>query len=153
VRDVVGRSTDPAFKYTLLVDGNYFKPCWVVVEEELDAKSDDRRSFDFGRNGGEPFLRKKEAHPSLVYVPYTTIEGGDNRYSAIAAASILAKDAHDTWIDAMCDQHPALEERYGMRSHVGYGTRRHLDGIATHGITQWHRRTFGLCKTAPLNPI
>ena len=110
-------------KYTLLVDGNYFKPCSVVVEEEL------------------------------VYVPYTTIEGGDNRYSAIAAASILAKDAHDTWIETMCDQYPALEERYGMRSHVGYGTRRHLDGIAAHGITQWHRRTFGLCKTAPLNPI
>ena len=124
VRDVIGKSTELGSKYTLLVDGNYFKPCSVVVGEE-----------------------------ELVYVPYTTIEGGDNRYSAIAAASILAKDAHDTWIETMCDQHPALEERYGMRSHVGYGTRRHLEGIATHGITQWHRRTFGLCKTAPLNPI
>lgn len=123
VRDVIGRPNRSCVDYTLLVDGNYFKPCSVVVGEEL------------------------------VYVPYTTIEGGDNRYSAIAAASILAKDAHDTWIETMCDQYPALEERYGMRSHVGYGTRRHLDGIAEHGITQWHRRTFGLCKTAPLNPI
>ena len=125
VRDVIGQmnNTSTNTKYTLLVDGNYFKPCSVVVGEEL------------------------------VYVPYTTIEGGDNRYSAIAAASILAKDAHDTWIGTMCDQYPALEERYGMRSHVGYGTRRHLEGIATHGITQWHRRTFGLCKTADVNPV
>ena len=125
VRDVIGQidKTMVNQKYTLLVDGNYFKPCSVVVGEEL------------------------------VYVPYTTLEGGDNRYSAIAAASILAKDAHDTWIGTMCDQYPALEERYGMRSHVGYGTRRHLEGIATHGITQWHRRTFGLCKTADVNPV
>ena len=129
VRDVIEQmnkqesNTSTNTKYTLLVDGNYFKPCSVVVGEEL------------------------------VFVPYTTIEGGDNRYSAIAAASILAKDAHDTWIETMCDQYPALEARYGMRSHVGYGTRRHLEGIAEHGITQWHRRTFGLCKTAPLNPI
>jgi ribonuclease HII len=126
VRDVIGQMNARAtgnLQYTLLVDGNYFKPCSVVVGEEL------------------------------VYVPYTTLEGGDNRYSAIAAASILAKDAHDTWIGGMCDQYPALEERYGMRSHVGYGTRRHLEGIAEHGITQWHRRTFGLCKTVPLNPV
>lgn len=125
VRDVIGQMNiqDTNQKYTLLVDGNYFKPCSVVSGEEL------------------------------VYVPYTTIEGGDNRYSAIAAASILAKDAHDTWIGEMCDQYPALEERYGMRSHVGYGTRRHLEGIATHGITQWHRRTFGLCKTVDVNPV
>jgi ribonuclease HII len=125
VRDVIEQmnNTSTNTKYTILVDGNYFKPFSVVSGEEL------------------------------VYVPYTTLEGGDNRYSAIAAASILAKDAHDTWIEQMCDQYPALEERYGMRSHVGYGTRRHLEGIATHGITQWHRRTFGLCKTAALNPV
>ena len=107
----------------ILVDGNYFKP-FSVYDDSCDE---------------------------LRYVSHTLIEGGDGAHAAIAAASILAKDAHDTWIESLCDQYPELEERYGMRSHVGYGTARHLEGIAAHGITQWHRRSFGPCKTAPLS--
>ena len=34
----------------------------------------------------------------VVQVPHTTIEGGDNKYTAIAAASILAKVARDEYI-------------------------------------------------------
>ena len=33
------------------------------------------------------------------YIPYNCIEGGDNKYSSIAAASILAKVARDEYID------------------------------------------------------
>jgi ribonuclease HII len=36
---------------------------------------------------------------------------------------------------------------------MGYGTAAHFAGIREHGITQWHRKTFGLCKTAPYNPV
>jgi hypothetical protein len=31
---------------------------------------------------------------------------------------------------------------------MGYGTKLHRDGIEKYGITQWHRKTYGLCKTA-----
>jgi ribonuclease HII len=79
-------------------------------------------------------------------VPYVTVEGGDNKYSSIAAASILAKVARDKYIDDMCDQYPYLSENYGINSNKGYGAKRHIDGIKEHGITVWHRRSFGICK-------
>ena len=35
---------------------------------------------------------------------------------------------------------------------MGYGTKAHIDGILEHGITQWHRKTFGqVCKNAVAN--
>ena len=102
----------------LLVDGNYFNPI---------------TSFDKVRN-------------KIETVPYQTVEGGDNKYASIAAASILAKVARDTYIDELCAENPELVERYGIDSNKGYGAKRHLDGIKEHGITIWHRRSFAPCK-------
>jgi ribonuclease HII len=102
----------------LLIDGNYFKPITI--------------------------LNKKTS--KIETIPYTTIEGGDNKYTAIAAASILAKVERDKYIDELCEQNPTLSEYYGIDSNKGYGAKRHLDGIKEHGITIWHRRSFGICK-------
>jgi ribonuclease HII len=79
-------------------------------------------------------------------IPYTTVEGGDNTYTSIAAASILAKVARDDYIDALCSENPELDAHYGIASNKGYGAKRHIDGIKEHGITIWHRRSFGICK-------
>ena len=40
-----------------------------------------------------------------------------------------------------------LIEKYGIDQNKGYGAKRHLDGIKEHGITIWHRRSFGICKS------
>lgn len=80
-------------------------------------------------------------------LPHTCIEGGDNWYCSIAAASILAKVARDTYIEKLCEEHPELNEKYGLLKNKGYGTKQHIDGLKTHGITEWHRKTFGICKT------
>jgi ribonuclease HII len=77
---------------------------------------------------------------------YHTIEGGDNKYSCIAAASILAKVERDKYIDELCEENPELAERYGIDSNKGYGAKKHIDGIKQYGITKWHRKTFGICK-------
>jgi ribonuclease HII len=79
-------------------------------------------------------------------IPFTCIEGGDNLYTSIAAASILAKVERDLYIEQLCEQHPYLDDRYGLLSNKGYGTKKHMDGIKEFGITQWHRKTFGICK-------
>ena len=79
------------------------------------------------------------------------VEKGDNTYSFIAAASILAKYEHDKYINELCDEYPDLDAKYGLKTNVGYGTKKHLEGIAAHGITQWHRKSYGCCKTAKLN--
>jgi ribonuclease HII len=103
--------------YVLLVDGNDFKP-YIVMKENI-----------------------------LEQVSHVCIEGGDNKYSSIAAASILAKVARDAYIDELCVLHPELIEKYDLSNNKGYGTKKHMDGITEHGITEWHRRSFGICKT------
>jgi ribonuclease HII len=103
----------------LLIDGNYFKPLTI-----------------FNKNTNR-----------IENAKYETVEGGDNKYTAIAAASILAKVERDKYIDELCIQNPELSERYGIESNKGYGSQRHMDGIKKYGITKWHRRSFGICKT------
>ena len=83
-----------------------------------------------------------------IRVPFTTIKQGDNTYSFIAAASILAKYAHDTYISDLCDAEPELHEKYDLRNNVGYGTKKHLEGIEKHGISQYHRKSYSRCKDA-----
>jgi ribonuclease HII len=102
----------------LLVDGNYFKP----------------------------YMTLNKAKTKLEKLKYEMIEGGDNKYTAIAAASILAKVERDKYIEELCIQNPELIERYAIDSNKGYGSKKHMDGIKQYGITKWHRRTFGICK-------
>ena len=82
------------------------------------------------------------------YLPinHICIEGGDNKYCAIAAASILAKTERDKYIEELCEENPELKEKYSIDKNKGYGTRKHLDGINNFGITKWHRKTYGICK-------
>lgn len=111
--------------FTALIDGNYFQPYCVFDE------------------------RKEE----IVELKHITFEKGDGRFMGIASAGILAKTSRDAYILEECDKYPLLSERYGLDKNMGYGTKLHLEGIKTHGITQWHRKTYGICKTAPNNLI
>jgi ribonuclease HII len=111
--------------YMLLVDGNDFTP-HIIFDEKTQ---------------------------SLQEIPYETIEGGDNKYTCIAAASILAKNERDTYMEELCENYPLLNDRYGLAKNMGYGTKLHRDGITEYGITQWHRKTYGMCKTAKYCPI
>jgi ribonuclease HII len=122
IRDITERSPG---SYSLLIDGNYFKPYGVYDENSEQLK----------------------------YLPHTTIEKGDGKYAGIAAASILAKYERDTYIGKLCEEYPELVRRYGIDTNMGYGTKIHMEGIEKYGITQWHRTTFGVCKTAPTSPV
>jgi ribonuclease HII len=104
--------------FHLLIDGNYFIPITCV----------------------NPKTNK------LDTIPFDTIEGGDNKYTSIAAASILAKVERDKYIEKLCELNPDLSEKYGIDSNKGYGAKKHIEGIKEHGITIWHRKTFGICK-------
>jgi len=112
-------------KTLLLVDGNDFKP-YTLFDENTD---------------------------SITTIPHEVIEGGDNKYMAIAAASILAKSERDNYIYLLCKDYPELITRYGIETNMGYGTKKHLDGILEWGITQWHRDTYGRCKGSKYNPL
>ena len=79
-------------------------------------------------------------------IPYTCVEGGDNKYLSIAAASIIAKVERDKYIYELCDKHPDIVEKYGINTNKGYGTSKHIEGIKKYGTSIWHRKTFGICK-------
>ena len=83
---------------------------------------------------------------SYIQILHKCIESGDNTYASIAAASILAKVTRDEYIMEMCKEHPYLHTHYDLENNKGYGTKKHMDGIKAHGISQWHRKSFGLCK-------
>ena len=102
--------------YFLLVDGNDFKP-YMKFENDI-----------------------------FTQVQHKCIEGGDNKYCSIAAASILAKTERDKYIEELCNENPELIEKYGIDRNKGYGTKLHLDGIKNYGISKWHRKTYGICK-------
>jgi ribonuclease HII len=71
---------------------------------------------------------------------------GDSKYFSIASASILAKEEHDKYIKKICEDNPILHERYDLLNNMGYGTKKHLDGIKKYGISEYHRKSFKPCK-------
>lgn len=92
------------------------------------------------------FIYFDESKNKMIEIPHITVEGGDNKFTSIAAASILAKYERDNYITKLCEEYPILKERYGIDKNKGYGTKLHIDGIKTYGITKWHRKTFGICQ-------
>jgi ribonuclease HII len=76
---------------------------------------------------------------------YECIPKGDKHYLSIAAASIIAKDYHTSLINDMVDKHQELVV-YDIKKNKGYGTPKHLAAINKYGITDFHRKTFGICK-------
>jgi ribonuclease HII len=99
----------------ILVDGDCWRP-WIPAG-------------GVGAAGSEP-------------VPAITIVEGDAQCLSIAAASIMAKEAHDAWVREEVAARPELDERYGLSRGMGYGTAAHLEGLKAHGADVLHRRSF-----------
>ena len=70
--------------------------------------------------------------------PHTAVVRGDSRCHSIACASIVAKITRDRVMRALSARYP----QYCWENNVGYATANHLRGIAQHGITPHHRRSF-----------
>jgi ribonuclease HII len=141
---------------------NLFKEegvCVFYLNAEDNQQSAERVYFLLGKffqmdgNDFIPYTDFDKTVDRMISIPHDTIEGGDNKLVAIAAASILAKDSRDTYMEELCKEYPELITRYGLEKNMGYGTKLHIDGIKQYGITEYHRRTYGLCKINPLNPI
>jgi ribonuclease HII len=82
--------------------------------------------------------------PALRFQPkYETFIQGDGLYACIAAASILAKTARDSFMRAAHDDYPI----YGFDSHVGYSAPTHMEAIKTYGGCPLHRRSFDPLRT------
>ncbi len=73
-----------------------------------------------------------------VPVPQEAIVRGDSIEPCIMAASIMAKEARDEYMQKLGEQNPG----YGLEKHKGYGTRQHLEALRDLGVLSCHRRSF-----------
>ena len=70
--------------------------------------------------------------------PCESIIKGDEKSLSIAAASIVAKVARDTYMTEMDSVYPG----YDFAGNKGYGTAKHYEGLRSLGYTPIHRRSF-----------
>lgn len=74
----------------------------------------------------------------LVALPQTSLIKGDARVLSIAAASVLAKTARDTWMVEADSRYPG----YGFARHKGYGVAAHRAALEAQGPCAIHRMSF-----------
>ncbi len=66
------------------------------------------------------------------------IQQGDLYHYSISAGSVLAKVTRDNIMKKYHLKYP----NYGFDTHVGYGTKRHMEALKKYGPTVIHRRSF-----------
>lgn len=71
-------------------------------------------------------------------LPHRAYVRGDRRSASIAAASILAKESRDLYMENLHRIYPD----YGFAQHKGYGTQQHRQALDQHGPCPAHRRSF-----------
>ncbi|RHW39665.1 ribonuclease HII [Lysinibacillus yapensis] len=76
-------------------------------------------------------------------IPQKSIIKGDAKSLSIAAASILAKNARDDYMEKLHAEHPM----YGFDQNAGYGTKQHLEALKQHGYIHEHRKSFEPIKS------
>lgn len=64
--------------------------------------------------------------------------GADRACASVSAASVRAKVARDELMREAHELHP----HYAWNSNKGYGSAAHYAGIADHGVTDYHRKTW-----------
>ena len=76
--------------------------------------------------------------PKNVKIKCKTFIRGDEKFSCISAASIIAKVARDLFMIKLSKKYP----KYNWHKNFGYGTQDHLNGLNKYGITSHHRVAF-----------
>lgn len=80
--------------------------------------------------------------PPYFGIVHQCVVKGDATYASIAAASILAKTYRDDYMLKIHEEYPV----YGWNDNKGYGTAYHRNSIREHGLSPYHRKTFGICN-------
>lgn len=116
----------------------------VVSPERIDEINILQATYEAMRQA----LDALDPKPQYILVDAVTIpkidilqEGiikGDAKSISIGAASIVAKVTRDHMMEQMAEFYPD----YDFASNKGYGSQKHLAGIARCGICPIHRRTF-----------
>jgi len=120
-----------------------------VKEKEIDHINILNASFKAMHKA----IKKLSVQPDLILVdgnrfnPYKKITHrciikGDAKFYSIAAASILAKEYRDKYMQKLSKKHPG----YHWQTNMGYPTIAHREAIKAYGTTPYHRMSFRLLK-------
>jgi ribonuclease HII len=107
---------------------NILRASILAMHRALEKLDMDFQHILVDGNRFEPFHTK----------PHTCVIGGDGKYLAIAAASILAKTARDDWMRSIHNEFPV----YGWDRNKGYPTAEHIKAVTACGCSPHHRRSF-----------
>ncbi|WP_158781737.1 ribonuclease HII [Pantoea sp. BAV 3049] len=80
-------------------------------------------------------------------MPSQAVVKGDSLVAEISAASIIAKVTRDREMAEL----DLLFPQYGFAQHKGYPTALHMERLALHGVTPYHRRSFAPVRNALLD--
>ena len=123
--------------------------CDNHVIDEINILEATKRAMAESIEKADKILKKRDLGPlehvlidavklTGISQTQTNIIKGDATSLSIAAASIVAKVTRDRMMMAYAEEYPW----YGFESNMGYGTKKHYEGISAHGITPIHRKTF-----------
>lgn len=110
----------------------------VVFERALDNFQEKYPNFEIKKLiiDGTIFRQWKN-------IQYECVVGGDSKYEAVSAASIIAKVTRDNDIYNLCKENPYLDEFYDISKNKGYlSSKKHKEGIKKHGLSVFHRHSY-----------
>ena len=84
--------------------------------------------------------------PHAPDLKYRCVVQGDATHLNVAAASVLAKHHRDCYVLQAVAARPELQTMYGFETNKGYGTAKHMQGLAAHGPSELHRMSFAPCR-------
>jgi ribonuclease HII len=132
--------------YTLIVE-NAMVGIGIVGAEEIDEMNiyeAAKKAMVLAVNAlsKQPDHLLVDAMTLPLNISQESIIKGDAKSASIAAASIIAKVTRDRLMKQYAIDYPG----YGFEKNMGYGTKEHVKGLQTFGITPQHRKTFAPIK-------
>lgn len=79
-----------------------------------------------------------EPYEGVNSAPVNLVPKGDDTYTCIAAAAIVAKVRRDEYMTKLHAIHP----KYDWDSNKGYLSPTHIAGLKEHGMTRYHRKIY-----------
>jgi ribonuclease HII len=121
----------------------------AVDNDEIDQINILRASFKamhlaLDKLNSQPQLLLIDGNLFTAYknIPHHCLVKGDERFTSIAAASILAKTYRDEYMRQLHQEFPS----YAWYTNKGYGTLEHRRAIEQHGECKYHRKSFRLLQ-------
>ncbi|WP_088808747.1 MULTISPECIES: ribonuclease HII [Listeria] len=116
--------------HSIIDEVNIYEATKIAMNEALDGLAP------------APDLTLIDAMPLKRSPDELSIIKGDSKSISIAAASILAKVTRDRLMREYDERYPG----YDFAHNMGYGTKKHLEGLASIGPCPIHRKTFAPVK-------